>query len=167
MQKLVFFIYDTCLGFLAKIIGLVMLLSVVVQIACRYLPMAPLRWTEELARLSFIWYCFMGAATTLAKRKHLTIDYFYLKLNTRIRKVLDVLSWGVVIGFSSALTVYGVYMVKVVSIQRSPMLDLSMSLFYGAVPAGCFLFAFYGLVSLIACLRGDNTATAIKEGESR
>jgi TRAP-type C4-dicarboxylate transport system permease small subunit len=166
MQKLVFFIYDTCLGFFAKIIGLVMLLSVVVQIACRYLPMAPLRWTEELARLSFIWYCFIGAAATLAKRKHLTIDYFYLKLNKRMQKIFNTLSWIVVIGFSSALTVYGLHMVKVVSIQRSPMLDLSMSLFYAAVPAGCFLFAFYGLVSLIGCVRGDNMAMAVTEGEN-
>ncbi|MCL1817465.1 MAG: TRAP transporter small permease [Spirochaetaceae bacterium] len=161
MQKIVFFIFDTCLGFLAKVVGSLMLVSVVVQIACRYLPMAPLRWTEELARLTFIWYCFIGAATTLARRKHLTIDYIYLKLSPRARHTLDILTWLVVIGFSSALTVFGIHMTKVVAIQRSPMLDLSMSLFYGAVPFGCSLFAFYGLVSLAACLRGDNKLTSV------
>jgi TRAP-type C4-dicarboxylate transport system permease small subunit len=163
MQKIVFFIFDTCLGFLAKVTGILMLVSVVVQIACRYLPMAPLRWTEELARLTFIWYCFIGAATTLARRKHLTIDYIYQKLTRRAQHILDILTWIVVIGFSSALAVFGIYMVGVVAIQRSPMLDLPMSIFYGAVPFGCSLFAFYGLVSLIACLKGDNSVTAVTD----
>ena len=163
MQKIVFFVFDTCLGFLAKVIGSVMLASVVVQIACRYLPMTPLRWTEELARLTFIWYCFIGATTTLAKRKHLTIDFIYLKLSKHAQHVMDILTWLVVIVFSLPLTVFGIHMAKVVAIQRSPMLNLSMSIFYGAVPFGCGLFAFYGLASLIFCLKGDNTKMVIPE----
>ena len=161
MRKIIFFVYDTCLGFLAKVVGTLMLISVVVQILCRYLPMTPLRWTEELARLTFIWFCFIGATTTLAKRKHLTIDFIYLKLSPHVRHILNIFTWFIVIGFSLPLTIFGIRMVGVVAIQRSPMLNLPMSVFYGAVPFGCGLFALYGILSLAACLMGDNTKTAI------
>ena len=163
METFIHFIYDTCLGFLAKVVGCVMVLSVVVQIACRYLPMTPFGWTEELARLTFIWFCFIGAAMTLSRMKHLTIDYFYLKMNEQSKFALNVLTWVVVTVFSSIAAYYGATLVTIVAMQKSPMLQLPMSYFYASVPFGCGLFAFYGFVSLVWCIMGKHATVVISD----
>lgn len=161
MRSFIVFIYDTCLGFAVKVVGSVMVLSVVIQIACRYFPMAPLRWTEEMARLTFIWFSFLGAAMTLSRFKHLAIDFFYLKMSPRIRRFLNLLTWLVVIGFSGVIGLYGMWLTRIVDMQRSPMLQLPMSYFYAAVPVGAALFALYGAAAFIACLRGEPEAVLI------
>ncbi len=155
MRAFIHFIYDTCLGFVVKVLGIAMVLSVVVQIACRYLPMTPLRWTEELARLTFIWFCFLGSAMTLSRLKHLTIDFFYLKMSAGSKYLLNILTWVVVIFFSVIIGLYGARLTGIVAMQRSPMLELPMSYFYAAVPVAALLFAVYGLAALVGCLKGD------------
>lgn len=161
MRSFITFIYDTVLGFAVKVIGIVMVLSVTVQIACRYFPMTPLRWTEELARLTFIWFCFLGAAMTLSRFKHLSIDFFYLKMSSRARYFLDLLTWAVVVGFSGVIGVYGIQLTRIVAMQKSPMLQLPMSYFYAAAPAGAVLFAIYGAAAFVGCLKGDAASVLI------
>lgn len=163
MQKFIFFLYDGCLGFAVKVLGIVMLTSVVIQIATRYIPMVTIGWTEELARLTFIWFCFISAAMTLSRRGHLTIDYLYVKMGKRSRHLLDVFAWVVVTVFSSSIAVYGARLVRMMSLQRSPMLQLPLSYFYAAVPVGSALCALYALISLGFCLLRDDQMIALKD----
>ncbi len=163
MQKLIHFMYDTVLGFLVKLIGSIMVLSVIIQIACRYLPMTPLRWTEELARLTFIWFSFLGSAMTLSRLQHLSIDYFFLKLDERTQKLFNSFAWLVMAFFSTIIAFYGMRLTGIVAMQRSPMLQLPMSYFYAAVPVGGILLAFYALVSFAYSIFGSNKAVVVAE----
>lgn len=149
MEKLIHSVYDRILGIMVTIIGIVMVCAVLLQISARYLPVAGLIWTEELARLTFIWFFFLSAALTLSKKKHLGIDFFYLKATKKLQYYLDILAQVVIFMFGIIITYYGIHLVGIVSIQKSPVLQLSLSYFYAAVPAAGVLFALISGLSIV------------------
>lgn len=154
IRKIDHLIFDTLLGFLAKVFGLVMVISVVIQIACRYLPMAPLRWTEEMARLTFAWFSFIAAVMTYAQNKHLSMDFFYRTMNEKVKRVLDIVAHVVVLVFAVVVTYYGIKLLGIVKIQRSPMLRISMAYFYASVPFSGALLGVKAVFNLIHYLTG-------------
>jgi len=154
IKKIDRLIFDTLLGFLAKVFGIVMVLSVVVQIACRYLPMAPLRWTEEMARLTFAWFSFIAAVMTYAQNKHLSMDFLYRTMNDKTKHVLDIVAHAAVLVFSLVVTYYGIKLLGIVKIQRSPMLRISMAYFYASVPFSGVLLCVKSIFNLIHYFTG-------------
>ena len=154
MKKKIAYIYNHYIGVLVKAVGIVMVLSVLLQILARYLPGSGFRWTEELSRLLFLWFCFLSAAIALTRDGHLGIDYFYGKLSPKKQYVLDYVSVFSILGFSLLIAYYGFQLVQIVSMQRSPILRLPMSFFYAPVPVGAFLFIVYELAALADMIKG-------------
>jgi len=146
-------LFEVILGFLAKVFGGIMAVAVVVQILCRYLPLN-FAWTEELARLMFMWFSFTGAALTFGKNKHLSIDLLYLKFSPAVQRVLNIFGQLVIFAFSAIICYYGFHLLKIVSMQTSPMLRISMKYFYAAVPYGGLLFCLGSLRNLLHYLTG-------------
>ena len=73
MEKFIHILFDVIIGFIVKIIGFVMIGAVLLQIAFRYLPISGM-CTDELGRLSFIWFGMLAMAITFIKGMHLSID---------------------------------------------------------------------------------------------
>lgn len=160
MRKKVEVIYDLVLGNLVKVLGIAMVLVILLQIAARYLPTSAFIWTEEVARLLFLWFSFLGTALTLTKNMHLGIDFFYNKFN-KIGKVIATYG-GLAIMFVFAIVIgyFGIRLIAMVNIQRSPIFHLPMSLFYAPVPTAGILFGIYMIADFI------DTITGKKEQES-
>lgn len=89
MRKRVDRFYTLVIGKIVMAVGAVMVLAIAVQIATRYIPGFSITWTDELARLMFVWYGFLGAALAVPKGVHLGIDYFYRKSRGWLRKCFD------------------------------------------------------------------------------
>lgn len=124
---------DHVLGIVLKILGTVLVIVVLLQITARYLPISA-SWTDEVARLLFVWFALLSMALTYAKNQHLFIDYIYLKLGIKTRAVLDLISISLVLISSAILTVTGWKVLKIVGVQKSSVLQISMKYFYLAVP---------------------------------
>ena len=71
MEKLIDFLFDTVLAAVLKIVGIILTLTILLQIFSRFIMIHPFSWTEELSRFAFIWFCFLGAAYTLRLKLHL------------------------------------------------------------------------------------------------
>jgi len=153
MDKLIDFLFDTVLTLLLKIVGFVLIGSVLIQIISRAGMTAPFSWTEELARFSFLWFCFLGSSYALRKKLHLGIDYFYLKFNFRIRFWIDFGINSLVLFFGILLFVYGIKMMGITSIQKSPILRLNMAFMYAVLPATGFLFSIFSVHQLLLLLK--------------
>lgn len=163
MDNFIHIVYDKILGILVSFIGTVMVCAVLIQVAARYLPVVGFNWTEELARLTFVWFCFLATAYTLSKKMHLGIDYFYLKMSKKVQHFLDILAFAVVFAFGTILTYYGIFLLGIVSIQKSPVLQLSLSYFYAAVPvAGILFVVFSGLSIVKLCLKQKEKPSIIQ-----
>ena len=146
MEKYIHILFDRIIGFIVKIIGFVMIGAVLLQIAFRYLPISGM-WTDELGRLSFIWFGMLAMAITFIKGMHLSIDYFYLKMKKRTQVILDYIGLLLIFIFSSSSTVCGIWLLEFTSRQRSPVMQLSFFWFSLSLPVG---FGFISLFTLVA-----------------
>lgn len=134
--------------FFRRTIATLMFLMVSVvcaQIVLRYLTYQPVAWTEELARLLFIWLCLIGAAEGARRSAHFAVDFLPRKLRGTagclLRGALKVIeaSMYIVIAFA------GVQILATVHNQQSVTLELPMSIVYGAIPSGFVLMAVFAL----------------------
>lgn len=62
------------------------------QIACRYLPISPFIWTEELIRYLFVWLVFIPIGVAVKQNQHIRITFLKNALPPKGQLVLDVFS---------------------------------------------------------------------------
>lgn len=65
--------------------------STALQVITRFIIKAPLVWTEEVSRMTFIWTTMLGASLATKHRTHLSVDLLSGKLSRRVQGVLDIL----------------------------------------------------------------------------
>lgn len=128
------------------------------QVFCRYVLNAPLRWPEELSRLLFIWLTYVGALVLPGQRLQVAVGFFYDRMSPRARRGLDLLADLLGAAFFGALAVGGVALVRTMAGLLLPALQLPMNLLFGVIPVVAGLQAYVHLVSAIRRLRGDAEA---------
>ncbi|MCL2380864.1 MAG: TRAP transporter small permease [Treponema sp.] len=154
MDKIVEILYDKILATLIKVIGLVMVLSILAQIFTRSFLRVPFAWTDEVARFSFLYFCFLGGVMTLRYKFHLGIDFFESKMPEKGRFFNRIFVYSMVIAFGFFMGIYGTMLMDIVGIQLTPILRIPMRHVYLALPVAGFLYAFLGFYQLYCHLRG-------------
>lgn len=165
LKKFIHILYDNILANIVKVIGIVMILAVLLQIAARYLMSHPFSWTEELSRFSFIWFCFLGSVVTYTKNLHLGIDFLYRKFSSKGRMVLDLIINVLIFIFGFVLVKYGITLLGMTSFQQSPVLRIPMSYIYASLPVTGVLFLIF-TVYRVKLLFDLNSSKAINTVES-
>lgn len=122
------------------------------QVFCRYVLDAPLRWPEELSRLLFIWLAYGGCMTLPYLRQHLAIEFIYLALPARWRWALDLLADSLGLVFFAALAYGGFTLVELMAGLRLPALQWPMNLIFGFVALAAALQSYLYLVAVAARL---------------
>jgi TRAP-type C4-dicarboxylate transport system permease small subunit len=167
LEKVIHVIFDVFFGWIIKVLGIVMIIDVLLQIAFRYLPTTGTTWTEELGRLLFMWFCMLSTALTYVKGQHLAIDFFYLKWSKTTRTICDFISLIAVLSFSGIVSVFGYKLLELVAKQHSPVMRLSFFWFYLAVPVGCSLIAIFTILSMIdRVFLGGKMAAKLPENQT-
>lgn len=162
-DKLIDILYNKVLGTVVIVIGFVMVSTILLQIFTRtFLPMS-LSWTEELARLSFVWFCLLGSVITFTQKMHLGVEYFYQKFNLTFKKITDCLIYIIIALFAAILFYYGILLVLNGWNQLTPVLRISRSYFYMPVPITGALFFIYSLYTLSVILNKEKSKEVITE----
>ncbi|SEQ64136.1 TRAP transporter small permease [Piscibacillus halophilus] len=86
-------------------------LVILYQIATRHLGISVI-WTEEVAKYSFIWSVFMGAAIMVNRREHFNFDLLQSKLKGKKKHALNLFNDTILILFNIALFIYGIDVVQ-------------------------------------------------------
>lgn len=141
------------------VLMVVMTAIVFLQVVFRYIFDAPLDWSEELARFSFVWVSFLGAASLTRLRQHIDVTMF-LQLLPRPLQIAASIA-----GHLLALTcVYffltgGIAMTSQEWIQLSPSVQVPMGWIYLCIPVAAGLMAIWILADLVrtiaAARKGD------------
>ena len=85
----------------------IIFVTMLLQIAFRYLLGAPLVWTEELARYCYIWACYLGAALALRRGTHIVIALVAERVPRAAGRGLGLILQILALVFFSALAVEG------------------------------------------------------------
>ncbi|MDP3911822.1 MAG: TRAP transporter small permease [Gemmatimonadales bacterium] len=140
--------------------GLLMLLLlglVSAQVVMRYLFNAPLVWSEELARMTFVYLTFIGAGLAFHRGENLRLPILTDALPRRGRLWLRAATSLAEIGFMGVVVGYSVPLLQRLSRAHTPALEWSMATFYaGAVVGGAVILiaAVADLARTAAALRG-------------
>ena len=134
-MKIVSFIDKHLEEILCAVLLAVMTIVIFLQIVLRLLGL-PLSWTEEIGRYMFIWLIYIGCASAIRKRKHISVELLDLFLKERGKFVLNIISNVVFLIFAVILTYYSFSVVQRVSTQLSPAIRMPMSIPYSSVLVG-------------------------------
>jgi len=77
---------------LAIIVLVTMILSVVIQVFCRYVLNLPLPQAFELSLYTFAWLVYLGTVLSSRNRRHLRLDVLYKKLPWKGQVSIDIIS---------------------------------------------------------------------------
>lgn len=88
----------------AKIIMVNMLIVITLQIVMRYVFNSPLKWSEELARFSYGWFCLFGVSLVTYDRTHLRMTFLVDRFPRKIQNILEVFALLIMLVFSILIT---------------------------------------------------------------
>jgi len=123
----------------------------------------PFAWTDELARFSFLYFCFLGGAMAQRFKLHLGIDFFESKMPPKGKFINRIFVYSIVTVFGLFLAVYGLRLMGIVGIQLTPILRIPMRYVYFALPMAGFLYAFLGFYQLYCHITGKPYYTGEQE----
>ncbi|MBS3919252.1 MAG: TRAP transporter small permease [Deltaproteobacteria bacterium] len=128
---------------------IVMTVTVIVQVFLRYVFSFSLSWSEEVARYLMIWVAFLGGSLALKKGLHIGVEVLLVRIGSRTRRWVSILSKMFVLIFLIYLTIGGIKITWAVRDQSSPALLFSMAYAYLSAPVGGFFMALQTIHSLI------------------
>jgi TRAP-type transport system small permease protein len=126
--------------------GLLLIGSVTLLVAARYLPFVPRwLWPLEVTNWAMIWMVFIGASIAVRENKHFNVDLFMGKNPPRAVHVFLKLVYYVFVGFVTLTFIFFGYafVVKWAMIQSSEILMINMAYLYVSVPVAGLLWLLF------------------------
>jgi TRAP-type C4-dicarboxylate transport system permease small subunit len=120
----------------------IMIVSCLVQVFCRYLINDSPRWTEELARFTFIWCHFLGATIFVKIGGHASITLFIDARPTAVQRFTQLFVYIVIFIVSAVLLYGGIHMAELTKNQMNVGIKIPMSVVYIST-------AFCGAITLL------------------
>lgn len=161
-------VFDILATLLWWLIGLLItLLTVVVsyQVFSRYLDLLPrILWTEEVARFTFLWMLFLGAALAVRQGRHFTIDLFGHKLSGLARRISQGLVLLVVGGVGVFMVVGGAEFFDMGMRRVSTTSGIRLAWIYLALPVSGAGIAAFAAEALVKVVRGEDPDADAAEG---
>jgi TRAP-type C4-dicarboxylate transport system permease small subunit len=134
---------------------------VLAQVFFRYVLNDPLVWSEELARLAFIWVAMLTWGLGSRRRSHIAVTFLPDMLPRTPRLLLAILVQALIILFCAILALHGVALTARNTDLSLVTLDISYAIVYIVVPIGAATVIFYCLAEihrLAQSLRGESPA---------
>jgi TRAP-type C4-dicarboxylate transport system permease small subunit len=128
---------------------LVMTVAVSLQIVFRYVFNAPLGWTEEVARFSFVWVSFFGASALMRVREHINVNVFVERFPSRLRAVCIFLADLLALICIYFFVVGGISLTTNEWRQLAPATEIPMGWVYLAIPISAMLMAIWAAIQTI------------------
>lgn len=123
-------ISEIVLAFMMSVIIVMVLLGIM----SRYIFGKPLSFTEEVARLFFVWVVFIGSVEAFRRNKHIKIESFINIFPKNIKKIINKIIILIITAVLILLVFTGLKVVKSTSFADLTVLPLPASSFYLAVP---------------------------------
>ena len=111
------------------------------QVVMRYVFNAPLRWSEELARYTFVWISFLSVYLTYRQGAHLSLDILPGRLPAASRALLGACVELILFGTVAWAIITTGPLIRISMVQGSAVLGIPMVIVYAAVVVSFALIA--------------------------
>ena len=134
------------------LVVIAMVMLVVIQIFCRFVLNVSVPWTEEMARLFFVWMIFLGSAVTEAEGGQISTTVFFDKLSRIPRFILGTAIYCIEIIFNLCLFIGCVMSWDTVKVMTfSTVTALNYRLLYVPLLIGAPFMIFYLVQNIQFC----------------
>lgn len=145
---------------LSKIINIILFLLITVlvgvtflQVLGRFVFKIPIVWTEELARICFVWLTFIGAAIAVREGTHLNLDMLISQLSGKLAFILHMLILIVTLIVSVILTFAGSNYVIRNTGKTAVTMPIPSNVVYIAAPIAGIIIFWFTVEQIIKCTR--------------
>jgi TRAP-type C4-dicarboxylate transport system permease small subunit len=121
---------------------------VLAQVFFRYVLNDPLVWSEELARLAFIWVAMLTWGLGSRRGSHIAVTFLPDMLPRTPRLLLAMLVQALIILFCAILAWHGVTLTARNTDLSLVTLDISYAIVYVVAPIGAMIVVFYCLAEI-------------------
>ena len=146
-------IFDKILEFAVIICAVAMITVVIIQIIYRLPFLMPPVWTEEAARMLFIYMIAFGAGLAFKDGAFTSIDFLKKYLPAIVSKILDFIICAVITILMFIVLISSISFIRVGAKQTSPSLRVKMSYVFTAIFILSFFITFYALIEVLRKLR--------------
>jgi len=144
--------------FLICVIFSVMVILTSTQVFTRYVLGFTYSWSEELARMCFVWITLLGFSLAVKQRQHLRVVAFVAFLPKNIRRIIEIIGVVTTLVIAFVLTQKIIYIMQV-QIYRGEVtaaMRIPIWIMYLAGPFGFIGMIFRGIqYQLIPLLKGE------------
>lgn len=120
------------------------------QILVRYLFNKPSTVSEELMTYSFSWMALFAVAYVFGKREHMRMGFLVDKLQTSVKRVLDIVIEVIIFVFAVIVMLYGgVQITSLTMTQKTASLGIPMGYIYMIIPICGILIIAYSTLNII------------------
>ena len=135
----------TLSGYVSALLMAGICVAVFCSVFSRYILNNPWQWTEETARLLFVWMLFMAASIGVRRGLHFRFTLLLDSVGPTPKGVLEILANAWVIFFSSIMLVRGLSFAVLNLTQLTPALQIPWGWVYISVPISGILMILYSL----------------------
>jgi C4-dicarboxylate transporter, DctM subunit len=114
-----------------------------IQVISRYFFNAPFSWTEELARIIFIWVAFLGAFLGLRSKEHISAASLMNRFSPETKALVSTIVSFLIFCFLLCLTRVGIDVTSRTSNDVTPVMQLSNAYIHIIVPISGGLMAIH------------------------
>lgn len=132
MQKLINIFHKiSAYGAFASMLGMVA--AVTIQVLARFLlPSAP-NWTEEIARMFFVWLVAFGVGIGIRDQAFVKLELLSNYLSEELHRKLQVIIFIVIFLFSMAMLYYSFLFIQIGLHEKSPALGINMGIVFTSI----------------------------------
>ena len=131
------------------VLMLVMTVTVSLQIVFRYIFNAPLGWSEEIARFSFVWVSFFGASALMRVREHINVTVFTDNFPPRLRALAVFLANLCALICIYFFLVGGLALTSTEWRQLAPTTQIHMGWVYVVIPISAAMMGIWVVIQTI------------------
>ena len=124
------------------------------QVLSRFVLKIPAVWTEEVARTSFVWLIFLGAAIGVKEGTHLVLDMLTTALGPKIRRYMQIGVLVMIVILSGVIFYAGADYCRRNRGKTLVTLDLPRNTISGVIPLSALLMLFFGVEKITDQIRG-------------
>lgn len=139
---------NTVVEYVVAILMGLMTIIVFVQVLFRLFA-GSLPWSEEMARYMMIYLVYLGASVGVKYGNHIAVEFIATVLPKKAQDVLEVVVDLLMLFCFCVIMVYGMKVVDITMMQRSPAMQLPMGLIYFSLVLGSALMFLQGLIDMI------------------
>jgi TRAP-type C4-dicarboxylate transport system permease small subunit len=147
-------ILSNSVEWVCMVLMVVLSIDLLLGVFSRYVLVRTFTWYDEIARGCFVWLTFLGAAVGVKRHAHFRLHIVVDRLSPRLRQATVFLLPLVVIIFAGVLIQQGLVFLELGKFQQTPVMGLSKTWIYVAIPIGGALMILYSLGPLWRAIRG-------------